>query len=80
MAAVLLRALKVIKPEGDFTYEGVQKFLDDNQVESWARDGVYFCSKAKIVTGVGNNTFNPDGDATREMAVIVCKRAYEYFK
>jgi len=80
MATILLRALKVINPTADFSTEGVSKFADDDKVESWARDGVYYCSKAKIVTGVGNNMFDPDGNATREAAVIVCTRAYEYYK
>lgn len=83
MATILLRALKVISPDADFSTDGVPKFLDDAQVESWARDGVYYCYKAKIVTGVGKvdgvDRFDPDGSATREMAVIVCTRAYEYY-
>jgi hypothetical protein len=84
MATILLRALKVINPGADFSTAGVPKFLDDDQVESWARDGVYYCYRAKIVTGVGKvdgvDHFDPDGSATREMAVIVCTRAYEYYK
>jgi hypothetical protein len=80
MATILLRALKVINPTADFSTQDVSKFADDDKVESWARDGVYYCSKAKIVSGVGNNRFDPDGNATREMAVIVCTRAYEFYK
>jgi len=80
MATILLRALKVINPSADFSTEGVSKFADDDKVESWARNGVYYCSKTKIVGGVGNNCFDPDGNATREMAVIVCTRAYEFYK
>ncbi|WHH61067.1 S-layer homology domain-containing protein [Petroclostridium sp. X23] len=80
MATILLRALKVINPTADFSNEGAAKFADDDKVESWARDGVYYCAKAKIVTGVGDNMFDPDGNATREAAVIVCTRAYEYYK
>lgn len=80
MATILLRALKVIKPDADFTADNTSKFADDEKVESWAKEGVYYCSKAGIVTGVGNNMFNPDGDATREQAVLVCTRAYEFFQ
>lgn len=83
MATILLRALKVINPKADFSTAGVPKFLDDDKVETWARDGVYYCYKAKIVTGVGKvdgvDRFDPDGNATREMAVIVCTRAYEFY-
>lgn len=79
MATILLRALRVIEPQENFTPGVSEKFADDDKVESWARDGVYYCAGAKIVTGVGENMYNPDGDATREQAVIVCTRAYEYF-
>lgn len=47
---------------------------------SWARDGVYYCSKTKIVAGVGGNRFDPEGNAAREAAGLVCTRAYEYYK
>ena len=80
MATILLNALKVLNPGADYSIEGAAKFSDDNKVESWARNGVYYCSKVKIVSGVGNNLFDPDGNATREAAVVVCSKAYEYFK
>jgi len=80
MATILHRALKVINPTADFSIADVIKFADDNKVESWAQEGVYYCFKTKIVTGTGNNMFDPDGNATREAAVIVCTRAYEFYK
>lgn len=80
MATILLRALKVINPSADFSTAGASKFADDGKVQSWARDGVYYCFNFGLVTGVGNNRFDPDGNASREQAVIVCKRAYEYYK
>jgi len=79
MATILLRALKVIKPQENFSPGVGAKFADDDKVEPWARDGVYYCAGAGIVTGIGENMYNPDGEATREQAVIVCTRAYEYF-
>lgn len=80
MAAIMLRALKVMNPTADFSTAGAVPFADDGKIKSWARDGVYYCSKAKIVAGVGSNMFDPEGNATREAAVIVCTRAYEYYK
>jgi hypothetical protein len=79
MATILLRALKVIKPSEDFLIESELRFADDNKVASWAREGVYYCYKVGIVEGIGGNLFNPNGTASREVAVIVCKRAYEYY-
>ncbi|MBP1761230.1 MAG: hypothetical protein H6Q64_772 [Firmicutes bacterium] len=80
MATILLRALKVINPTTDFSNAGTAPFADDAKIKSWARDGVYYCSKASIVNGVGGNMFDPEGNATREAAVIVCTRAYEYYQ
>lgn len=80
MATILFRALKVIKPDADFSAGSVATFADNDKVDSWARDGVYYCFKTAIMGGVGNNLFNPDGDATREQAVLVCTRAYEFFQ
>ncbi|HPF19887.1 MAG TPA: S-layer homology domain-containing protein [Syntrophomonas sp.] len=80
MATILLRALKVINPGADFSNAGAAPFADDAKIKAWARDGVYYCSKASIVNGVGGNMFDPEGNATREAAVIVCTRAYEYYK
>ena len=80
MATILLKALKVINPSADFSSAGAAPFADDAKIKVWARDGVYYCSKAKIVSGVGSNMFDPEGNATREAAVIVCTRAYEYYQ
>jgi hypothetical protein len=80
MATILLRALKAMKPDSDYSTTDVAKFGDHSLIKSWAIDGVYYCAKVKIVTGVGNNMYAPEGDAPREQAVIVCKRAFELFK
>lgn len=80
MATILLRALKVINPTANFSNAGAAPFADDAKIKTWARDGVYYCAKAGIVNGVGGNMFDPEGNATREAAVIVCTRAYEYYK
>lgn len=79
MATILLKGLKVLEPEKDYSIDGVAKFADDNLVEAWAKSGVYYCFKTNIVSGVGNNKFNPDGNATREQGVIVCTKAYEFY-
>lgn len=78
MAAILLRALKVINPDADYSIDGTFRFADDKKIASWAKDGVYYCVKAGIAAGVGNNMYNPEGNASREQSVIVCTRAYEF--
>lgn len=81
MATILLRVMKVISPAADYQTQGAAVFADDNKVESWAREGVYYCYKVQIVKGVGKingaDRFDPDGNATREQAVLVSLRAYE---
>lgn len=80
MGTILLRALKVINPTVDFSITGAAKFADDTSIAGWAKEGVYYCAKAGIIKGTGNNLFSPKGNSTREAAVIVCTRSYEYFK
>ena len=81
MATILFRAMKVINPAADYQTQSAAVFADDNKVESWAQEGVHYCYKVQIVKGVGkvNGTdrFDPDGNATREQAVLVSLRAYE---
>ena len=81
MATILFRAMKVINPAADYKTQGTSVFADDNKVESWAREGVYYCYKVQIVKGVGKingaDRFDPDGNATREQAVLVSLRSYE---
>lgn len=84
MATILLRALRVINPDEDYSASGAVKFTDDGQIESWAQEGVYYCSKAGIIKGIQNKDtgkfrFDPDLSSSREVAVIVCTRAYELF-
>ncbi len=79
MAVTILNTIKILNPTGDYSIVGVSKFADDKYIERWAKNGVYYCKKTAIVSGVGKNKFNPDGIATREMSVIVCKKAYEYY-
>lgn len=83
IATMLLRALKVIRPEGDFTVTGSDKFSDDNLIANWAQEGVYYCSGVGIIKGIKNENksfrFDPKGNSSREVAVIVITRAYEWF-
>lgn len=78
MAVTIFRAIKILKPNDDFSITGIPKFIDDNRIEKWAKEGVYYCAKVGIVKGVGRNKYSPDAYATREMAVLVCQRGYEY--
>lgn len=83
VATFLFRTLKAMNPGGDFSPGSGVKFTDDNLIDSWAQEGVYYCSKAGIIKGIKNKDdsfrFDPDSNCTREAAVIVCVRAFEWF-
>lgn len=56
--------------------EGVViEFKDKNKISSWAIDYVYTVVGSKIMTGMGENRFEPKGIATRAQAA---KIIYEY--
>lgn len=55
-------------------------FADNNSVSAWARDAVAFMSSKGIVNGVGNNMFDPKGNASIEQALIISYRAMNAIK
>lgn len=79
IAAMLNRAAKVMKPDADFSTAGAPKFTDENQVSGWALENVRYMAKSGFINGVGDNTFSPKGTCTREMAVIIALRVYEFY-
>ncbi|MBP7175566.1 MAG: S-layer homology domain-containing protein [Thermoclostridium sp.] len=83
IATFLFRTIKAMDPEGDFSASSGTKFSDDALIDSWAQEGVYFCAEAGIIKGIQNKDdtfrFDADGNSSREVAVIVCTRAYEWF-
>ncbi len=50
---------------------GATAFTDDNLIGSYAEPYVYFMNANKILEGVGNGSFNPLGNTTRESAVKI---------
>ncbi len=83
VATFLFRTLRAMNPGGDFLPDSSGKFSDDSLIDSWAQEGVYYCSKEGVIKGIRNKDgsfrFEPDSHCTREAAVIVCVRAYERF-
>lgn len=56
------------------------EFNDDSKIGNWAKENVYLAKTNKIISGVGDNIFNPSGKATREESLIVFERALEKYK
>lgn len=76
VAAMVYRAVKAIKPDEDFSAAGAPQFSDEKQVSGWALEPVRFMTANGFIKGSGGK-FDPKGNCTREMAVIIVKRVFE---
>ena len=56
--------------------EQVPTFNDNSSVSSWAFNAVGQMQATGIMGGVGNNTFSPSSDYTREQSIITIMRLY----
>lgn len=74
-AAMLSRVY--IKLGGSIPAATAATFVDNGSVSAWARDAVAFMSDKGIVTGVGGNKFNPQGNASIEQALAIAVRMFE---
>lgn len=55
-------------------------FDDDGSVSDWARDAVAFMSDKGIVSGMGDNCFDPQGSASIEQALSIVLRMFKNLK
>lgn len=78
IATMLKRLIHAITPVMNSFQPDVTAYDDRNQISSWALESVDFVSEYKFIAG-WNNLFNPKNECTREMAVIIAKRVYEYY-
>ena len=85
-ATMLLRTLKAIHPDGNYTVTGVSDFPDQKDISSFAVDGAKFMSKLGIIKGDNSSNFMPKptgtsssgyGMATREAAILMSVRSYD---
>ena len=59
---------------------GEASFKDNGDVSSWASDAVGQMQATGIMGGVGNNTFAPKNDYTREQSIITMQRMFDIVK
>jgi len=52
-------------------------FNDNDQIALWAADAVNALFRAEVINGVGNNNFNPRGNATRAEAAAMLRNFLE---
>ncbi|GIP39284.1 hypothetical protein J31TS4_25640 [Paenibacillus sp. J31TS4] len=53
----------------------MDKFADRANISPWALEAISAAANAGIITGYPDNTFNPQGNATRAEAAKVIVRA-----
>ena len=51
----------------------VTTFADSSKISSWAKEAVETCQAAGLVSGKGDNKFDPQGLATRAEAAVIMK-------
>ena len=87
-AAMLFRAIKAIKPDGNFSIDGVKDFPDQKDISDWAVTATKYMFKMGIIAGDTDGNFMPKattneqeavgyGMATREQAILLTVRTYE---
>ena len=52
------------------------KYDDDNNISTWAKDGVYSMQQCNIMLGTDNNNFEPQANYTKEQAIATIMRLY----
>jgi len=59
---------------------GTATFADTGSLSSWAVEPVGQMQATGVMTGVGENTFAPKSDYTREQSIITILRLYNLVK
>ncbi|NMB34170.1 MAG: S-layer homology domain-containing protein [Clostridium sp.] len=73
MAVMLYNMLLIFDPSlGDSKYD--LTFDDSDTISSWAHNAVAFCTYHDIIKGMGNNTFAPKDNGTREQGIILVSK------
>lgn len=65
---------------GELPAVGATTFDDDGSVSGWAKDAVAFMSDKEIVSGMGDNRFDPQGSASIEQALSIALRMFKNLK
>ena len=73
LAIMLYRYAKLIGMDVSTKAE-LTRFNDSESVASWAKEAMTWCAEAGIVKGVGGNTLNPEGVASRAECAVMLSR------
>jgi len=78
MATFLIKTLTLLGITIDEIYN-TSIFIDDNDISLWAKDSIYLSRRSGIISGIGNNTFDPKGYATNEQALILLHKLFSKY-
>ena len=74
MSTMIVRSLTKAKKDTNIDLDKITKFADDNEMHGWGRPSIYFMSSKGIIQGVGDNRFDPLGEAKIEEAIAIALR------
>lgn len=74
-AAILSRMADYLDISADI--DNSFKYGDDDNISDWAKEAVYKTTALGIMNGVGNNTFEPQKEYTKEQAIVTIMRLYD---
>ena len=69
----------ILMKYGNLSAGNSNAFADDSEISSWAREAVYACRDAGLISGVGENRFDPQGYTERAAACKVFANYYERY-
>ena len=73
MATMIVRALRNVNPNGDYTL-GTTTFADNSNISSWAQEAVSIASGKGLRNGLDGNKFGPMDKATRAQSAVIIYR------
>ena len=81
-AAILTRIIKYHAEQNSLEFDerlSEQTYYDDDsKISDWAKESVNIISACKIMLGVGENRFDPQGIYSREQSAVTILRLYKY--
>lgn len=76
MAVFMLRTAQLVKPKENFNTKAKAVFADAKEIQSWAKEGIYFAFNNKIFSSY-EERIAPAMALNREEGIICAQRLYE---
>ncbi|MBQ7034773.1 MAG: S-layer homology domain-containing protein, partial [Clostridia bacterium] len=78
MCLMLVNYVEKYQKNELYALADVLSFEDDATISSWAKEAVYKCAKSKLINGMGDGTFNPQGTAIRAQGATLFSNFHKY--